>query len=104
MQYIISIMITTIIFLLYYLLAYIVFDIIPWNGDGILMEIDTLFGLINSPVLRMSEIVTPSIVEIFSFIYLMFIPYIYLYTLFIPYISLSPKTAKVTWGGKPKQG
>lgn len=70
------------IFFLYYLLSFIAFDVIPWNSDTFLMDISTLFGLINSPVIMISKLASPILVEIFSIIYLMFLPYVYLSILY----------------------
>ncbi|WDP92238.1 MAG: phosphatase PAP2 family protein [Desulfobacter sp.] len=62
---------------LYMVLAGLVFDVIPWDGDPVLSALDRLIFMGGSPVVFLSQFATPKVVEAFSIAYGGFIPYLY---------------------------
>jgi hypothetical protein len=67
-----------VMFALYFSLATVPFEAIPWEADGLLFDLDRLlFGGV-SPALWLDGRLDSRHVELFSFCYALFIPYLYL--------------------------
>lgn len=64
-------------FTLYVTLAQVAFEAIPWTGDALLARLDSLLFLGPSPVLWAARGLTPARLELWSFVYAFFIPYLY---------------------------
>ncbi|MCD4779993.1 MAG: phosphatase PAP2 family protein [Candidatus Omnitrophica bacterium] len=77
-----SLLTINILLSLYCVLAFLAFDVIPFNGDIILDDLDRLIFLGASPVLFAERFVSPATLQIFSFFYAVFIPYLY-FSIFI---------------------
>ncbi len=67
-----------VMFTLYVTLATVPFEVIPWRCDPLLARLDEILGFGTSPVLALASQVGPTEVEVFSFVYACFIPYLYL--------------------------
>jgi len=67
---------------LYYSLARVAFEAVPWKADAWLASIDTWLCLGHSPSLFVERFASPGLVEFFSFAYGVFLPYVYV-TLFL---------------------
>lgn len=67
-----------VMFTLYTTLGHVAFEAIPWTGDAVLAGLDRalFFGL--SPALRLAPQIWGARLEMFSFIYAWFIPYLYM--------------------------
>ena len=66
-----------VMFGLYLILATLPFDIIPYNADGLLAGIDQVMGIGIRPSLWFEQFVTEPVLNLFSFFYAVFIPYLY---------------------------
>ena len=67
-----------VMFTLYLTLATIPFEAFSWRADALLSRIDEALFLGTNPSLWIEPYVTPPRLEFFSFVYALFIPYIYL--------------------------
>ncbi|NIR42443.1 MAG: hypothetical protein GWN99_00945 [Gemmatimonadetes bacterium] len=67
-----------VMFTLYTTLGHVAFEAIPWTGDAALASLDRVLFLGASPVLLMAPHIGPENLEIFAFIYALFIPYLYM--------------------------
>lgn len=67
-----------VMFTLYTTLGHVAFDAIPWTGDAALSDLDRALFFGRSPVLSLAPRVSNASLEVFSFIYASFIPYLYM--------------------------
>ena len=67
-----------VMFTLYFTLATVPFEAIPWQADAWLFRIDRVFGLGTSPALWLDGKLSMVHVEALSLAYIFFIPYVYL--------------------------
>jgi PAP2 superfamily len=70
--------VVAVMFTLYGSLGHLAFAAIPWRGDPWLAAADRVLGLGHAPSLWAERFVTPGRVAFFSFVYALFIPYLYL--------------------------
>lgn len=66
-----------VMFTLYQTLA-VSFMVMPYQGDAFLSKIDTILFFGVNPLLYAENMISPFMLEFFSFIYAVFIPYLYL--------------------------
>lgn len=71
-------LVVAVMFTLYFTLATAPFKAIPWVADAALAKLDRALFLGVSPTLRMEAWTTPGRLELLSFGYAFFIPYVYL--------------------------
>lgn len=76
--YVRAVSVVGIMFALYSTLGHLAFIAIPWSGDAVLARIDTWMFLGNSPALLAQHGLDERGLEFLSFIYGVFIPYLYM--------------------------
>jgi membrane-associated phospholipid phosphatase len=76
-------------FTLYATLGHVAFAAIPWIADPALAAADRMLLAGRSPSLLVDPLVTPTIVEVLSFFYGAFIPYLYV-SIFLGLVSRAP--------------
>lgn len=67
-----------VMFTLYTTLGHVAFEAIPWRGDALLAEIDRALFFGVSPAIWVAPRIGTAATEAFSFIYALFIPYLYM--------------------------
>jgi len=67
-----------VMFTLYLTLATIPFEAVPWTGDAALSRADEVLFFGTNPALWIEPYITHARLEFFSFVYALFIPYVYL--------------------------
>lgn len=67
-----------VLFTLYTTLGHVAFDAVPWLADPLLARMDRWLLLGASPALEVAPYASPRVVEILSFFYAAYIPYLYL--------------------------
>lgn len=72
-----SVLTIAVMFSLYLILATLPFDVIPYNADGLLAGIDQVMGIGIRPSLWVEQFITEPVLNLFSFFYAVFIPYLY---------------------------
>ena len=76
-------------FTLYTTLGHVAFAAIPWSADPALAAADRLLLAGRSPSLMVDPLVTPTLVEVLSFFYGAFIPYLYI-SIFLGLVGRAP--------------
>jgi len=79
---------------IYFVMSKLPFDVVPYNSDTFLARLDQLLGFGTAPVLWAEKFVNSMNLNFFSFVYAVFIPFMY-YSIFISLLGRQYNERKV---------